>query len=233
MFDKILHVGDKLEVRRLNYAGNEIDDGKYYLSTIMEIIDEYRIGIAMPVENGGLVPLDIGEKYKLSFFGPGGIYQCKGIVKERYKSAPFYVAVIRFTSDLEKIQRRQFFRLECVLDMLFRRIPVIPEDGKQPDNPGEWQKGITIDISGGGIRFNDRESRPDDRFYQIRFNIVIDNNPVEVTTYARIVYISDLPGKTGLYEYRAEFVNISDKLRETIVRFVFDEDRKRRKKDIK
>ena len=232
MLEKILRSGDKVEVRKLNALGSEHDDGKYYISSVMEIIDDNRIGIAMPVDHGGLVPLDVGEKYKFCFYSENGVYQCKGIIHERYKSERFYIAVIRFTANFEKVQRRQFFRLECLIDLSYRNIQSIPKTGEEPLNPGEWQNATAIDISGGGIRFNNKELRPEDKFYEIKFNIVVENLLKEIKTFARVVYISDLPNRTGLYEYRIEFMNILAKDRETIVRFVFDEERKRRKKEV-
>lgn len=233
MLEKILRSGDKVEVRKLLSVGTDNDDGKYYISSITDIFDDTRIGITMPIERGGLVPLDVGEKYKLCFYSSNGLYQSKGIVQERYKSEHLYIAVVKFTANMEKLQRRQFFRIDCLIDLTYRTIAGIPNPGEPPVNPGEWKKATAIDISGGGIRFNNKDLHPEEKFYEIRFNIAIDGSLKEIATYARVVFISDIPNRTGLYEYRIEFISINAKDRETIVRYVFDEDRKRRKKDLK
>ncbi len=233
MLEKILHSGDKVEVRKAVGFGAANDEGKYYISSVTDIFDDSRIAITMPIEHGGLVPLDVGEKYRFCFYSSNGLYQSKGIVQERYKSEHLYIAVVKFIANMEKLQRRQFFRIDCLIDLRYRTIDSIPEAGEPAVNPGEWQTATAMDISGGGIRFNNRDLHPEEKFYEIRFNIVVEGILKEISTYARVVFISDIPNRTGLYEYRIEFMKINAKDRETIVRYVFDEDRKRRSKTIK
>ena len=232
MLERFIREGDKVELRRATAVGND-NSGKYYVSNVIEILDDNRVGISMPVERGQLISLDIGERYKICFYTDKGLYQCKAEVKERFKKSGFYIAVFKFISDFEKIQRRQFFRINCLLEIRYRKIDDdSPPDG-EPKNPGPWQTATAIDISGGGIRFNCSEYKEDDSKYEIEFDIPLNNSFTHVKVVSKIVYISDLANRSGMYEYRLEFVQLPPKAREAIVRFVFDEERRRRQKDIK
>ena len=231
MLEKILHVGNKLELRKINAVGREDNSGKYYVSSICELFDDNRIGLLMPMERGQVIPLEPDEKYKLYFYTDNGLYQCKAVIKERYKKDRIYIAVCKFISDFEKLQRRQFFRIGCLINIKYRLVESIVKD---PDNelPGPWNSATAIDISGGGMRFVADEYRGNDSKYEIEFDIPIDNLMSHLKVVARIVYISDMANRSEMYEYRLEFTVIEPKQREVIVRFVFDEERKRRSKDI-
>ncbi len=232
MLEKIIREGDKVELRKITAAGNDDNSGKYYVSKLCELLDDNRVGVLMPIERAQVVPLEIDDKYKIYFYTDNGLYQCKAVVRQRFKKDKLYVAIFRFISAFEKIQRRQFFRISCLIGIRYRSIDRFPEkEGDKPDS-GPWQNATAIDISGGGMRFNCPEYKGNDSKYEIEFDIPIDNSMVHYKVYARIVYISDMANRSGMYEYRLEFMGLEPKKRESIVRFVFDEERRRRKKDI-
>ncbi len=224
MLEKFIKEGNKVEMRRLSAVGKEDGSGKYYVSKVYDLFDDNRVGILVPTERGEFVPLDIGSRLKLCFYTDEGLYQCKCMVKERFKKDRYFILVVKFTSDLEKLQRRQFFRISCIIKVRYRKPP------QNEEQTVPWQEATAVDISGGGMRFNSVEYRGDDNSYEIEFDIPLDNLMVHFKVIGRIVYISDLANRSGMYEYRLEFMGLQPKQREAIVRYVFDEERRRRKK---
>lgn len=248
MFSRILTPGDKIEIIRISSPESGNTGGGYYVSQLLDISEDNKISIAMPITHGRVIPLDVGEKYLLCFYTQNGLFQSKGIIVERYRSENQYIAIVRFTSDLEKFQRRQFYRLEYIFDFTFRTISekenavfdqlhrkeyATEAEKKNWMNflfleQSPWLQGTGTDISGGGIRFN--SARLDDNVRYIYAHLK-KNNVFDITTRARIIYSGEIPNRPELYEYRAEFIGIDTKDRETIVRFIFDEERKRRKQE--
>ena len=76
-----------------------------------------------------------------------------------------YILVVELMSDLKKFQRRQYFRLECTLDIEYRRledsdVEKIKEDPELIRDIMEsepFTSAIVLDISGGGVRFASEE----------------------------------------------------------------------------
>ena len=50
--------------------------------------------------------------------------------------------------------------------------------------------------------------------------------------FAKVLTVLPVPNRSGLYEHRVEFVSISNVERESIIRYIFLEERKRRKREI-
>ncbi len=249
MLGSILRPGDKVEIKKITNQERG-DSEKYYLSQLLDIADDNRAKIAMPIEGGRIIPIDVGDRYHLFFYTQNGLYQSKCIVVDRFRNGTMYVAVIRFIADLEKFQRRQFFRLECVMEIEARI--VVPaeikltkklsendflnmEDKKKAEEilismQQDWKMGIAIDISGGGLRFNLDKAFAKGDIIRLRFSIVVNGERFEVTTDARLVFSQEIFNRPGNYENRVEFVNMPMKEREVIIKYVFDEERKRRKR---
>jgi len=249
MLGSILKPGDKVEIKKItNHENSESE--KYYLSQLLDIAEENRAKIAMPIEGTRIIPLDVGDRYHLFFYTHNGLYQSKCIVVDRYRNGNIYVAVIRFIADLEKFQRRQFFRLECVMELEARQVKAIENkivkklnenDFQSMDEKNkaqeilismqqDWKVGIAIDISGGGLRFNMDKAFAKGDIIRLRFSLTINGEQFEVVTDARLVFSQEIFNRPGNFENRVEFVNMPMKEREVIIKYVFDEERKRRKR---
>ena len=122
MVRDIAAIGDKLELRRLNLDNTTSGRSKVYVSQLLDHIDNDKAIIAMPIEKGHIIPLSVGEKYTVSFFTSKGLYQCNAIIINRYKNKKIYILEVQFISDIVKNQRRQFFRLNCLVDILYHVI---------------------------------------------------------------------------------------------------------------
>lgn len=155
------------------------------------------------------------------FYTPAGLYHCIGRVESRYHAGQLPVADIVFLSEMEKYQRRQFFRLNCILDMTYQT----------PDGEDQAKTGLIIDISGGGARFNSSEQYEPGEQLMMYFELPVAGQRKQMGIQARVISSERLVNKEKTFENRVEFFDIESNTRETIVKYVFEQERKRRKRE--
>ena len=226
MIEDILSINDKIELIKSSVLRKNEAEQKYYKSHLVDIKDDSTFIISMPVEEDKLVVLDIGESYNLWFYTKRGLYTCTVIINEKCKQGDDNVAEVYATSDLEKLQRRQYYRLNCIMDFEYKI------NGRD-----EFDKGVVIDMSGGGLRFNTEKKLEAGTKMLIRLNLFLADKKDEGLSQdekdiceikAKVVDSELARAKSNVYENRIEFDNISGKVREKIVRFIFEVDRQRR-----
>lgn len=245
MLSKYVMPGNKLEIQavaRTNQVEDQIDQiedkgkRKVYRTQVCDIISEDQLEIYMPMEKSKLILLPINAEYDLYFYTEAGLYQCSANVIDRYKSNNQFVLLMELTSNLRKYQRREYYRLSCSLEMSSRPLQKTEIDAmeKLDDNyffPGGLLKSsVIVDISGGGIRFVGNYAYEPDSLICCKYDLVIDGETKEYTLAAKILTVKELENKPGVFEHRAQYVNIDTVEREEIIRFIFEEERKQRKR---
>ncbi|QUH31460.1 flagellar brake protein [Vallitalea guaymasensis] len=219
MTHKALALGDKVEVSRLKFNTNETyKNEKVYVSIIQDINDD-EIIISAPVENGKIIPLEVGASYILSIYTKGGLYKCKSSVKNRYKKKELHLITMEVNSAMEKSQRRQYFRLECILSILFADI-----------NEDTWSEGLIVDISGGGLRFTSKKKMEAGSTLKCKLNLNSKSKVDTIELKGNVILSDIVDFETMKYETRIMFDDISNEDREKIIKFIFEEERKRRKR---
>ncbi len=249
MLERLLTAGDKVEVMKTSGLANNQSDKKVYYSMLVDIDAEDRLTVTMPIEAGKVVPLSVGDRYWLVFYTHSGIYQAKASIVARERQGNVHVMILRTLTELERIQRRQFYRIECVMDVEYRIMDETEANGYEilrtkayktiedrvkikrllVPSGNDWNKGVVVDISGGGMRFNTKEAHENPIYLELRFLLNIGSAVKEILTPARVIHYTAVRNTQGTKEFRVEFVEIPTKQREDIVQFVFNEDRNRRK----
>jgi c-di-GMP-binding flagellar brake protein YcgR len=250
MISELITLGDKLELKKLKTRTSEEDTDKIYVSQLLDISQDDKLNIAMPIEKGRIIPLSIGDKYSVRFYTNKGLYQCKAVITDRYRNNNIFILVIQLISELEKHQRRQYYRLECLLDIKYHVITDLElaivnkikrDDFKDDDEKQKYlntledyqtvsHSGTIVDLSGGGARFisNHKHEHGNRILISIRFNT--DFNNLHVIN-AGIISSTNMMNRQGVYEHRVQFNDITKEEREAIIKFIFEEDRKQRRKE--
>ncbi len=116
--------GDKVDLTEVKSEEKVTADGviqrKTYSTRVYDIVSEDEIKVNMPFVDGHVELLEIGDDYDLCFYSGNGLYQCYARVSDRYKSNNVYVLGLELTSPLRKFQRREYYRLNCILNMKCR-----------------------------------------------------------------------------------------------------------------
>ena len=250
MIQSILKPGDKIEMRRLAAVAKPGGDERVYVSQLLEFVDDHNVHIAVPLESGNMVPLEIGGRFEMRFVTVNGIFVCKAEVSNRYRRGGLYYLAMKIFSDLVKDQRRQFFRLEKISPLRYHKL--IDEEKRlliklatnqyssdverrnllirlKTVEPEEID-GTMANISGGGMKFFSKGELTKGDF--IRINMYLDEaDAAPLDLFAKVIFSEDGYDKGLDNEHRVEFINMTRELREKIVKYVFDEERRQRQKE--
>ena len=243
MHSTIIEIGNKIDIRIVNQIENAEHTGELphiYKSQLLDFFDNGEAEILMPSESGKLRLLQLGIRYEFVFYTKNGLYRCYGEVKERYKSENKFLLRVSFHTQLSKYQRREYYRLPCVIEAPFYGITKeiamldsteeIEERLQEDENlTGQKMKAYILDISGGGVRFVAYESVEEDSYILIYVKLGTEDSALEYPIVGRIISSSKVEDVTpARYEHRVEFILKDSKVRENIIRFIFTEERKAR-----
>jgi c-di-GMP-binding flagellar brake protein YcgR len=253
MLRDTVNIGDKIEIKQLDQKGQLIKSAKTYVSQMVDFIDDDKISIATPIKSGMLVLLEKWANYRLYLYTAKGLYQCDCTMIQTYRERNMVLALVKVTSTLEKIQRRQYYRLEYVHEIEYRLVtseetaleeklrlekftnPVEKSEARKKlaELNRTWHQASITDLSGGGCRFNtDEQLKTGDRI-RIKFDFIIRNELRKMELEADIIVSEKLMDRQGVFENRAEFCNISNKDREDLIKYIFEQERRLRKNDKK
>ena len=207
-----------------------------YMSKVMDITSDDRIEVLMPYEKGRLVLLPVDGEYSLCFYSTKGLFQCFCRIVDRYRSDNMYILVLDLTSELAKLQRREYYRFSCALELKSRLCTPEEEDAFEKNrrylvDPGEnLQKSVVVDISGGGLRFVANFSYEEGNTIYCSYRLPGNANDKEYEMLCNVLKVTELESRPGLFEHRIQYIYIDENSREDIIHFIFEEERKIRKK---
>lgn len=242
MIERLISPGDKLEMK--STVSVVLPDGtegvKTYKSAVYDILDDGKLEILMPTERQRLVLLPVGGEYDVCFFTRGGMYQASVRIVDRQRINNTYIVVAEMITGLRKFQRREYYRFNCVIDLKVRMMQederkqlvdgILPEIGTDG-----MQKGVIVDISGGGLRFVSRQMYGEGSLLFLFFTLPVSEDGKEFLVAAKVIHSGLIENRESEYENRVKFEFIGNSTREEIIKYIFDAERKNRKygKDIR
>ena len=90
-------------------------------------------------------------------------------------------------------------------------------------------RGVIVDISGGGLRFVSRRIYQAGSVLLLRFSLPIQDAEKSFLVAARVIYSGEIEKRKTEYENRVKFELISSAMREEIIKYIFNAERKNRK----
>lgn len=245
MVTELLQIGNKIDVCSLERQDRKKLDGKKVpiLASMLESVEEDgELVIQMPTYKGKMVLLTLGSRYELMFYTRKGLYRAVCQVTDRYKEENIFMVRVALKSNLTKFQRREYFRLECILGMTAYELShdeaLALNGAALEDRIHDTEilmtknDAVIVDISGGGIRFISERSYEEGDTLAVHTTLCNEVIDQELVVVVAVVSCRKASPNMERYETRAEFLHLGSKLRETIIKYIFDEDRKIRKKDM-
>lgn len=238
MLTKLVSPGDKIDLNAVErLRGEKAEDKRIYYSQVHEVISSDRMEIIMPTEKTKLILLPVDSVYDMVIYTQGTIYQCFVRIVDRYKSNNLYILVVELTSNLRRYQRREFYRFSCAIEMAARTLA--DEEIKLLEGREKFKaiqgfpmkKGIIVDISGGGLRFITEETYDRDRLIYCTYQLLLNGENKECNMVGKVLSVKPVENREGVFEHRVKYVNIEVEKREEIIRYIFQEERKNRKKE--
>jgi|OM-RGC.v1.013487680 c-di-GMP-binding flagellar brake protein YcgR len=212
--ESILKINTRIEIAKVGSL-------EYYTSSIQDIKDDV-LYIGMPTLCSDPLVLTPGQKVTVRFPGISERYQFSSTFLSFVKD-PIVLYRLTMPNEIKRIQQRNYFRVDTLLEVFVSEIPEIGEEEN-------YIKANALDISGGGMKLLIK-LLPDQTYHVgkellVKFNITANNDElVEIKTRVRIVREDQLATQTRpgqrLGCYGVSFVGLSEKFREKIISFIF------------
>lgn len=235
--NNLISVGDKIELRQmLNQIESSNENVRTYISQILDI-NEFSIQAAMPIYEGHLIPLEVGIKYDVFFKTSKGLYKAVCEVIARSKVEKIYMLELKPITDLERFQRREYFRLSTNVDASICSISELEmknyiHSGTIPEDYIKKKKNaIFIDISGGGAKIVSSELYKINDMLLIEFNVTVCSVLKNIIIPGKVLTSVTSNNRLDLHEHRVEYYKIPKETRELIIKYIFDEQRRIRQKE--
>ena len=215
---KYFEAGDKIQI--------QLADGKdkqQYLSQIEEIHDDDTLDILTPIHKGRILILMNDAIIRVIKINGDAIYEIKTkLIKKIF--AKISMVRLEAVSEVTKIQRRNYFRLKSIKDVIARKVLDIKENQFE-----DKFKGIMLDISGGGLMISTTVELDVTDVLEVTMSL---SSPKELVLLGSVVRKTHNPDLRLSYSYGVRFDKISEFERNEIMKFIFEEQRKLIKKGL-
>lgn len=221
MFDisKILTIGQTIELKLGRLKENKTTNTK-----VVDIINEDTFEILNPFnEISDIGRISIGFSFKVFAIKNEGVYEFNvQVINSTNKSIS--TLVIKVVSEINKIQRRNYYRLDVIKSFTGREVENLKEY-----KFGESFKGNIMDISAGGLLINSCKDLNTDNMIEIIFNL---DDQRKFLLFGIILRKSYINVPNNKFEYGVKFVNITEFERNQIMKYIFEVQRKMLKKGL-
>lgn len=209
-----INLGKGISVCLIDEDG--ITDGYEFLSQIVDIINDKEIIISSLFYKSNVVNLNTNEKVRITFTHDSGVYSFDGKNIESINEEGILFYRISKASEIQRIQRREHFRIPLSVPIIFQFMI---------ENEEKYGQGFTKDISGGGVKF------VCDEHFQLgdTLNIFVSvSSNVEISTSGQVTRCYLAEGNK--HEISLAFENLDFKQRESLIKYIFDIQRDNLKK---
>ncbi len=237
MLTKYVKPGEKVELQTVERSIlGSVSDKKAYVSKVYDIISDEQFEILMPMEKTKLILLPVDGEYDVCFYTKQGLYQCYVRIVDRYKSDNTFILLCEPTSNLRKYQRREYYRFSCILNMDSRELVEEELEAMEKQQlffqPGlPLQKSVIVDISGGGVRFVSSYRYEQDTIIYLTYKLMIAGKEKTYEIAGKVLASKPIENRPGEFEHRLQYMNMDNSEREEIIRYIFEEERKNRRKE--
>ena len=243
-----IQLGNKIDIhisQQLNRQDTKGETAKLYKSTVTDVLSDRELEISMPMDGSKIVLFQTALRIEMIVYTKRGLYRCTSLVRKRYKRDNMYFLTVELMEELKKFQRREYFRINCMVKMQYcfvpekiagmrttREIFEALQDPELVDDTLEYPATI-LDISGGGMRFTTDQKLDSGSYVASSFRLTNERLDQKFYLVTQILESKPIEGSTDKFMVRSKFLFKDLKDREAIVHFVFEEERHMRKKEIR
>lgn len=217
---RYISVGQNLEL--MIFGKRDAEESFLLPCSIYDIINDEEFIISAPIRGGALYPLRVGTAYPFRFYAKrSGMYVFKAVVHQRQYFDQLRSIRVRLCSKIERIQRRQFFRIDLVLEG--QLLPIEARDSQRHSDAGQERRKApqevsfsTMDISGNGLKILTKVPIPLHSDVVGRFAFEED----EISFKGRI--LRSRQNDLGNYESGMMFTALSEADRTKLIAYVFE-----------
>lgn len=212
MMDSFIQMDTKLEI---------IDSREENYLAKVEVTKEGCILIKILIGEREIPKITQGHSVKLFIYDKGKVYSGTSTLLGIKEEKDIARAVLAMPENIKKVERRKYFRLPVNIEIEFVKISVEEEYEQVKDVPRELfyllKSTNTIDISGGGMKiFSEDSLKVGQKVLTILYI------PIELKILCSVVRVEKQPKKER-YKVSLKFENISERNRDKIIEFIFNQ----------
>lgn len=225
-------IGTRLELEIINREGLKI--GLTYISQLLEISNSESIIISCPIYESKYVFIALGTNVRIAFFNEriSSLFFFTGVISHKENKDHILLLHININSELQKLQRRNYFRFDCNLAARYRIIPELKSTETTAENSvlPEFKTALTRNLSGSGASIVVEEAPI--KGSSVEVDIFLSEK-LPVKAKCKIVRITEIPARKGKnYEVGLYFLELSKKDQDDVVKFIFERQREVLKKHV-
>ncbi|MCL2164298.1 MAG: PilZ domain-containing protein [Oscillospiraceae bacterium] len=193
-----------------------------FISSVDEILNEYEATIEIPTVEGVVYAVRAGWKLVVYVREGNTIFRFLAKVLDRKIDSGRPIMKIIRTSIIDDVQRRKYFRLDCLIPVKYRIIEDVDADLNM-----EFKDGLAANLSGVGmsLRIKERVKTPGLIECQMEFEGTVLTLVGEIVRCLDKTTDEDYRGAYN-YEIGVMFTEITDHEKDFIIRFIFEEQRR-------
>ncbi|NMB08987.1 MAG: hypothetical protein GX981_11450 [Tissierellia bacterium] len=215
---ELFNVGDRVEIIREGTKNTQ-----FYPSQILDITGGNTYVVSGPIHKNNTVLLHKGETIGIAYLVKNkGMYIFDAIILKR-EYLPIYKLEIEKISEIKKYQKREYYRFETSIPVIKEQI-IKTEDGEEVIT----ENCRTKDISGGGLKLLSNFKHNIGDNIVCKFHI----NEQTIKVESKVLRIEDIDTFDYKYALGVNFLDISEKDRDIIIKFIFEEERLLREKGV-
>ncbi|OGO78433.1 MAG: hypothetical protein A2Y23_03640 [Clostridiales bacterium GWB2_37_7] len=215
--NKFISIGERINLMLLNDYDNH-----QYVSRVEELNVDGTIDVLIPISKNRIIYIKNDTVLKVVVAKEGAIYEFQAKIVSKLFGAIPLLRLMR-VSEVNKIQRRNYYRLKAIKTMKARKIVNLKE--KLFD---EFFTATIVDISGGGLAISTSMELETNDLLEI--NVDLNSNLNILGKVLRKEIKEEI--KPNKYAYGIAFEKITEIERNIIMRFIFEEQRKLAKKGL-
>jgi c-di-GMP-binding flagellar brake protein YcgR len=215
--NKFLSIGAKIHLLIMND-----NNQSQYVSRVDNINEDGTIDVLIPISKRRIVYINEDTVLKVIITKEAAIYEFKAEIENKLFGVDPLLRLKR-TSDIQKIQRRNYFRLKSLNTIKIRKIVNLTEAIFS-----EYFNVAMVDISGGGLAFNSELELDINDLIEI--SVTLNSNTINLL--GMVVRADRNENNLKIMEYGINFEKITDTERNIIMTFIFEEQRKLAKKGL-
>ena len=226
------------DVNRSAVTGQTVQS---FVSKVFDVLDDGSLELDVPSMAGKLVLLPLNIRYEVVFSTKAGMRVGTVEIVSRYKRGQFYIMKAQLIGEVERFQRREYYRLDCTLPGYFLalnldektilKLPSVHDLLQTNPDLRKSMGAVTIlDLSGGGARFTSKADVGELPYALLQFTITDGNSKINVELFGKILD-NKYDRKNDLHMYRVKFLYRDSEWQDIIVKYIFEQQRKIRKKE--
>jgi|GEM_PF-815759 len=222
--NKYFAIGEKIQIDHIDIKGLLQE----YTSQVVDLHGKDFMDVLIPIHKNQDVYLRVDSIVKIVLPKGDAVYEFKAVVYEKlFGRVP--LLRLKMISEVNKIQRRNFYRLKLMRDIEARKLLKAADQEKdQGKKFGEIFNCYLNDISAGGVQISTKEDIQEGDTLEMR----IDLNGIELVAYGIIVRRTLTVSPRAPFSYGVKFDKLSESDKNKLSKFVFEEQRKLIKKGL-